>query len=159
MVLAAIPGRKAEAEAAFAGAIDKCQGGAALAYVAAYLQLLGPGYRDKAEQAARDVRARSPHLIPRAPDGWYHDLLAFHAGSLDAEGLLRKAGSSRYNRCEAYFYLGLRALADGDRAAAKAWFERVLGTGQYYFTESVWGRAFLACVDDPAWLPWVPAAK
>jgi tetratricopeptide (TPR) repeat protein len=157
IVLAAIPGRKGDAEKAFADAIRRCKGGILMGYITPYLQLLGPEYRAKSRQAALEIREHSSHLIPNARDRWYHDLLAFHAGLIDTEELLTKVGESRFNQCEGYCYIGLRKLAEGKRADAKVWFMRSIETGLYFYNEYIWCRAFLARIDDPEWLPWVPA--
>jgi tetratricopeptide (TPR) repeat protein len=159
IVLAAIPGRKEDAEKAFISAIRSCKGGTILGYIMAYQQMLGPEYRAKARQAALEIRERSTHLIPIARDRWYHDLLAFHAGLMDAEELLKKAGESRFNQCEGYFYIGLRRLADGKRTEAKACFTRSFETSVFSYGECIMSRAVLARIDDPDWLPWIPVKK
>jgi tetratricopeptide (TPR) repeat protein len=159
IVLAAVPGRREEAEREFREAIHRCQGGIELSYIAADLQLLGPDYRVRARQAALEIRERLSHRIPNARGGWYHELLAFHTGLLDADQLLEKAGELRSNQCEAHYYIGLRKLAEGKRTEAKACFTRSFGTNVYIFPECCWSRAFLARIDDPAWLPWIPAKK
>ncbi len=94
-------------------------------------------------------------MIPNWRSGWYHDVLAFQAGLIGEAELLKKAGESRYNQCEAYFYSGMRKLAQGKRAEAKACFHHSMATG-VFFIEYIWSRAFLARIDDPDWLPWVP---
>jgi hypothetical protein len=43
---------------------------------------------------------------------------------------------------------------NGKRAEAKVCFTRSYETGVFNYSECVWSRAFLACIDDPAWLPW-----
>jgi hypothetical protein len=159
IVLAAMPGRKKDADRAFADAIRCCKGGILLGYITPYLQLLGPEYRAKSRQAALEIREHSSHLIPNARDRWYHDLLAFHAGLINTEELLKKAGESRFNQCEAYCYIGLRKLAETKRAEAKACFIRSIGTGVYFYNEYIWSRAFLARIDDPDWLSWVPVRE
>ncbi len=154
IVLAAIPGRKQEAEKAMTEAIRVCKG-SPLSNFAAYLQLLGPEYAAKARQASLEIRERSAHLIPTSRDRWYHDVLAFHAGLIDAEELLKKAGESRFNQCEAHCYIGLRRLGEGNRAEAMACFRRSVDTGVFSYVEYIWCRAFLAHIDDPDWLPWM----
>jgi hypothetical protein len=157
IALTAIPGRKDEAEKAFIDAIRSCEGGGTgLSWVTAYLQLLGPEYRAKTQQAALEIRQHSSHLIPNAHDRWLHHLLAFHAGLIDDEELLKKAGQSRFNQCEGHCYIGLRKLAEGKRAEAKACFTRCVETGIFSYGEYTWSRAFLAHIDDPDWLPWIP---
>jgi tetratricopeptide (TPR) repeat protein len=128
-------------------------------YIAADLQLLGPDYRMKARQAALEIREKLSHRIPNARSGWYHELLAFHTGLLNADQLLEKAGELRSNQCEAHYYIGLRKLAEGKRTEAKACFKRASETNCYMFPECCWSRAFLARIDDPAWLPWIPMTK
>lgn len=98
-------------------------------------------------------------MIPIVRDRWYHDLLAFHAGLMDAEELLKKAGESRFNQCEGYFYIGLRRLADGKRTEAKACFTRSFETSVFSYGECIMSRAILARIDDPHWLPWIPVKK
>ena len=78
---------------------------------------------------------------------------------MDAEELLKKAGESRFNQCEGYFYIGLRRLADGQRPEAKACFSRAFETGVFSYGECIISRAFLARIDDPDWLPWIPMKK
>jgi serine/threonine protein kinase len=157
LVLAAIPGRRHEAERLMVDAIRACRGGAVLSCGPAYLQLLGPGYDAKTREIAREARARAAHLIPNYRDGWYHDLLAFQCGSMDEATLLKRAGENRCNQCEAHCYIGLRRLAEGNRSGARACFRRVLNTPVFLYDEFIWSRAFLARIDDPAWMPWVPA--
>ncbi len=156
ITLAANPGRRVEAEKVIMDGIRGCKGGGGLSYVAAYLLLLGPEYRSKAEQTALEIRERKSHLIPNARDRWYHELLAFHAGLISAHGLLKKAGESRFNQCEAYFYIGLRKLAEENRPEAKESFTRCFETGVFFYGEYIWSRAFLAHIDDPDWLQWDP---
>jgi lipoprotein NlpI len=69
---------------------------------------------------------------------------------------LQQAGDNHFNQCEAQFYIGLRRLGEGKRQAAKACFKRSLDTGVTVFGEYSWSRAFLARIDDPDWLPWIP---
>jgi tetratricopeptide (TPR) repeat protein len=159
IVLAAMLGRREEAERAFDDAVRGSQSGAALGLAPAFLQLLGPQSREKSRQAARDIRERSGHLIPTWRERWYHHLLDFHADLIDADKLLKKAGESRFSQCEAHFYVGLRQLAEGKRAEAKASFRRSIDTGIFFYIEYIWSRAFLARLDDPDWLPWVPVKK
>jgi serine/threonine protein kinase len=156
VALVAIPGRTKEAEKCMTDGVRSYKGGGVLAYMIGYLHLLGPEYREKTRQVALEIRERSSQLIPNARDRWYHDLLAFHAGLLTAEGLERKAGESRFNQCEAYHYIGLRSLAEGKRAEAKSNFTRSFQTGVFPYTEYTFSRAYLALIDDPTWLPWVP---
>jgi tetratricopeptide (TPR) repeat protein len=151
-------GRKKEAEQAFTEAIRRYKG-IALSFLPAYLQLLGPEYAAKSRQAALDVRSRTSHLIPNVMDRWYHHLLAYNAGLIGEEELLSKAGENRFNLCEAHWFIGIRKLAGGKRGEAKASFRLSVGTGVFFYFESIWSRAFLAHIDDPDWLPWLAAGR
>jgi tetratricopeptide (TPR) repeat protein len=164
IVLAALPEGKAEAETAFRDAINGSKGGDMMScLVAGYLQLLGPEYRAQSRKASREISDQWSGLIPNWRDGWYRHLLAFHAGLIDAKDdakeLLKRAGNSQFNLCEAYFYIGLARLAEGRRAEAKECFRSSLDTGVFTFYEYSWSRAFLARIDDPDWPPWVPPNK
>jgi lipoprotein NlpI len=130
-----------------------------LCFLPAWLQLLGPEYRTKPRQAVLQIREHSAHLTPANRGRWYHDMLAFHAGSISAEELLKKAGESRTSKCEAYFYMGLAGLGEGKRAEAKTCFRRSINTGMFINVEYFWSRAFLARLDDPDWLLWVPVTN
>jgi predicted Zn-dependent protease len=155
IVLATIPGRAAEAERAFADGIQGLmRQGLSLAFRPAYQQMLGPDYRAKTGELFRGIRERSSHLILSWRGDWYHHLLDFHADQIDAAELLTWADVSRFNLCEAHFYIGLRRLAERRRADAKECFTRCYETGMFGYTEYLWSRAFLACIDDPTWLPW-----
>lgn len=70
-----------------------------------------------------------------------------------------KAGENRFSQCEAHFYIGLRRLVEGKRSEAKACFRRTMDTGAFLYEECVWSRAFLARIDDPAWMPWIPVKE
>jgi tetratricopeptide (TPR) repeat protein len=158
VVLAAMPGRKQEAERALTEAIRACKG-FSQCFIASYLQLLGPEYRAKTRQASLEIRERSARGVFPWRGQWYRDLLAFHAGLIDERELLPRAGSSRFNLCEAHFYLGLAKLTEGKRAQAKECFRRSMGTGVFFFYEFLWSRAFLARIDDTDWLPWASLKK
>ena len=158
IVLAAMPGRREEADKAMTEGIRHCKG-LMLSLIAGYLQLLGPEYRAKTRQASLEIRERSAHLIPTWRDRWYHECLAFHAGLIDDTELLKKAGVNRFNLCEAHFFIGLGKLAEGKRAEAKACFRRSMDTGIFYYGEYRWSRALLARIDDPEWPPWTPVKK
>src|SRR5262249_12267302 len=90
---------------------------------------------DKCQKLSKEVRQRRAALIPSCRNGWYHDMLAFQAGELSADDLLKKAGSSRLNLCEAYHYIAHRRLAEGDRAGARGSYQRSYETGVYSYGE------------------------
>jgi tetratricopeptide (TPR) repeat protein len=122
-VLAAIPGRREDAKRVLTDLVRDCLGGTTLSIVAAPMQLLGSEYLSKSKKAAREIRERASDRIPNARNDWYHHLLAFETGEIDDDELLKRAGESHVNQCEAYYVLGLRTLAEGKRQQAKKFFE------------------------------------
>jgi len=55
--------------------------------------------------------------------------------------------------------VGLHRLAERKRAEAKECFMKSADTGVFSFNEFIWSSAFLACIDDPNWLPWAAEKK
>jgi hypothetical protein len=161
VVLATLPQRRTEAEQAFRDgiAMSRQRGALAMTYLCALQQVLGPAYSGPARREALDLHEHFSHLVPNMRNRWFHHLLAYHAGVLDEAELLQKAGDNHFNQCEAQFYIGLRRLGEGKRLSAKACFERSLSTGVALFFECIWSRAFLAHIDDPDWLPWIPVKE
>jgi hypothetical protein len=153
-VVLATLGRTAEAERLLLDILRGPRGGANFGLFTGYLNFLGPGATTDPRRVARDLLEQSPPVVPTWRNGWYRDVLRFNAGQIDAAALAEKAGASRFNQCEGYFYIGLRCLYERDRAGAKQWFTKSVATGVFDFGEYLGSRAFLACIDDPAWLPW-----
>ena len=58
------------------------------------------------------------------------------------------AGSSRFKQCGPASAMGLKALANGDRQAARHEFNECVKTGAYIFFEYAWAKAFRAA-DGP----------
>jgi hypothetical protein len=116
-------------------------------------QLLGR--RSEALAAYRTLRERLSES-PTRP-AWVDRLMEFNCGLLAEDDLLRAAGESRLNRCEAHFFIGLARLAEGDRGGAAAHFRRSVETRVYVFVDHMWSVAFLSRLEsDPNWPRWVP---
>jgi tetratricopeptide (TPR) repeat protein len=158
-VLAAIPERLAEAERILLEMCAKCPNSSALAFVPSDILILGPAYLEKSKDQAREIRKRAATAIPAWRDRWYHHLLDYHADVIDSQELIRRAGDNRFSLCEGQYYIGLRKLAEGKRAEAKACFQRSVDSGVFFFIEYIWSRAFLAHIDNPAWPPWAGEKK
>ncbi len=124
-----------------------------------YLYLLGPTAGTDPRREADDFLKRSPELVADWRDGWYRNVLRYNAGRMTADDLVAKAGASRYNQCEGYFYIGLHKLYERKRAEAKACFAKSVEAGVWPFGEYQWSAVFLSCIDDPNWLPWAVEKK
>jgi hypothetical protein len=158
-VVRAALGQTDQAEQLFLDHLHATREGVKLGLAPIYFQLLGPGAHTSTRQVARDILKQSFHQVPNWRDGWYREVLKFNAGEIEAADLEAKAGASRYNQCEGFYYIGLRKLAERKRAEAKAYFRKSCDTGVVQFSEYTFSRDFLACIDDPAWLPWCSENK
>jgi tetratricopeptide (TPR) repeat protein len=151
-ILAELPDGPARALAAYRDAAKTVKRGKAL-YPQTVLRLLAR--KAEAIRASLELRDHGPRE-PNWRHGWYHRLLDYNCGLLAAEDLLKAAGPSRYNRCEAHFFIGLTLLADGDRAGARDHFQKAVATRVLTYFEYNWSRAFLTRMDnDPKWPRWI----
>jgi tetratricopeptide (TPR) repeat protein len=115
------------------------------------LQFLGRGK----EATAGFVELRQRFRCPWR-NHWYEHLLDFETGKSTVAQLLALAGNSQWNLCEAHFYIALKHLADGDRAAAREHFRQCVATPVVTFVEHRWSRAFLRRMDaDLSWPAWI----
>ena len=156
LVVAESPGGKHQAFNAYRDAAERRPAGRAALYPQLVLRFLGrQADAVKSTWAVRDrVQLMPPWLLE-----WYQHLLDYNCGMITEteENLLRAAGKSRWNQCEANFFIGMTRLADGDRVGAADHFRLSVDTRVYIFFEYVWSRAFLARMEkDPAWPPWIP---
>jgi hypothetical protein len=123
-------------------------------YVPTISQLLGR--RSAAAAAYRSLREK--YTQSQVQPKWVDRLLAFNAGLIPADELLA-AGTSRLNRCEAHFFIGMALLAGGDRDGERAHFRQAVDTHVFVYVDHTWSRAFLARLDaDPSWPRWIPTA-
>ncbi|MFN0053605.1 MAG: protein kinase domain-containing protein, partial [Planctomycetales bacterium] len=119
--------------------------------------LLLAGRRDEALADSRRLRGAEPHL-PRLRRRFYERLLDFNCGQLTEDELLRDAGRSKWDQCEAHFFAGLHRLAAGDRDAARTHFRDAVAMRCWGFMAWDWSLAFLTRMDlDPVWPAWIAA--
>ena len=74
------------------------------------------------------------------PEQWPYPVYRMFLGTISLEDCVRLAGSTdaeavKGNQCEAYFYIAEKLLADGEDEAARAYFEKCLGTQMTQFLE------------------------
>ena len=121
--------------------------------------LLFLGKKDEAAALYRDMAEAGVHT-PLDRTRWYQKACEYFAGMRSADELLVGAGGSQLFLCEGHFFIGLRLLAEGDRAGAHRHFEKSVATRVLHFMEYDWSRAFLARMEnDPIWPPWIPIRK
>jgi tetratricopeptide (TPR) repeat protein len=109
--------------------------------------------------ASRQLREHAK-LLPRDRREWYRTLLDYNCDMLTAEELLSASGPSRFNQCEAHFFIGMTCLGDGQREKAQRHFQASLATRVYQFFDYMMSGAIVGRLKtDPAWPPWVPLKK
>jgi serine/threonine protein kinase len=121
--------------------------------------LLFLGRKEEAAALYRDMAEAGVHS-PLDRTRWYQKACEHFAGMRSAEELLAGAGGSQWFLCEGHFFIGLRLLAEGDRAGARRHFEDSVATRVLHYMEYDWSRAFLARLEnDRTWPPWIPIRK
>jgi len=122
-------------------------------YVPAIFQHLGL----RAEAVAAYKSLGQKFLESNARSEWVIRLLEFGSGQISVDRLMAAAGSTRLNRCEANFFIGMSRLADGDRNGARVHFQNAVNTHVIWYVDHNLSRAFLSRLDaDAKWPPWIP---
>jgi len=117
--------------------------------------LLLLGRRTDAMVASRELR-KHPERLTGLNHEHYLRILDYCGGSISEEEFLRAEAGSRWNQCEAHFYMALDRLSQGDRAGAREHFQKALATGVFEFLEYDWSRLFLKRMEqDPTWPRWI----
>jgi tetratricopeptide (TPR) repeat protein len=115
------------------------------------------GDRPQAVADSRRFQAQAPRRLPRLRLGFYEQLLRFNCEELSADELLQATQHSKWDQCEAHFFIGLTRIAEGNRDAAKAHFQAAVATRCNGFLACDWSAAFLIRLeDDPGWPSWIP---
>lgn len=115
------------------------------------LRLLGR--KVEAINMCRKAREWATPALPWRRE-WYRLLLDYNCGDLNEAELLKAAGASRYNQCEAHFFIGMTKLAENARSAAREHFQASVTTEVFTYFDYDWSGAFLARMEnDPHWPP------
>jgi serine/threonine protein kinase/tetratricopeptide (TPR) repeat protein len=126
-------------------------------HVALPLVLLLLGKPDEARQAFLQVRKEE--ILPWN-DNWWLKLWDYGCGRITADQLLQAAGELRVKLSDAHFLIGMRRLAEGDRAAAQEHFRKCVATRVFASWHWPWVRAFLKRMgEDPHWPLWIEEKK
>ena len=145
-------GDAASARTAYDEVAQRYQTGLTAYFHPCLLLLLGES--EAAISASR--RLQSAGTPPRLRGAFYSRLLAFNAGDLSEFELLDSVRGSRWDRCEALFFVALRQLAQGDRAIARQRFEQCVATRCAGFLSWDWSHAVLQRWEtDPQWPAWI----
>jgi serine/threonine protein kinase/tetratricopeptide (TPR) repeat protein len=121
--------------------------------------LLLLGKRTDAMAASRELR-NHPERFTDLNRERYLRILDYCGGVIPAEELLKAETGSRYNQCEAHFWVALDRLSQGDRAGAREHFQKALATGVFATSEYQWSRLFLKRMEqDPNWPSWIPVQE
>ena len=118
--------------------------------------LLLLGKREEAMAASRELHDHPERLTGLSREHCLR-ILEYCGGRISEEEFLKAEAGSRWNQCEAHFYVALDRLSQGDRAGAREHFQKALATGVFGFGEYQWSRLFLKRMDkDPNWPSWIP---
>ncbi len=102
-------------------------------------------YRDgQAEKADSHILEYSKTL----DDVWIAPVVHFYAGKISEDSLLVTANNNG-QKCEAYYYAGMKHLFDGDTTKAKARFEACIATGISNYFEYEWAEIELDRLNQP----------
>ena len=83
--------------------------------------------RGEKEASAEELR---DYLQKRTGAPWVGKILSFLAGEVSEDQLVEAASSmDTGQRCQAWFYAGMRRLVEGDREGARTWFKKHKGHG------------------------------
>lgn len=133
-----------------------------LAPTAIYAQVIlrFMGRVDEAERECRKLLDK-PQKSDRHRGGWYRKVLEYNAGVMTEAELLRHAEHSRWNRCEAHFFIGMNHLGrpgKEHRDKAVEHFDKAVRTRMYHYFDFDygWSQTFLKKLrDHPEWPKWV----
>lgn len=115
------------------------------------------GRRDDAVADSREIGLRASQL-PRLRHRFYERLLEFNGDRLALDELLKAAGRSKWDQCEARFFAGLHQLSLGRRDQARTHFQHAVDTRCWGFMAWDWSFSFLLQMDrDAAWPRWIAA--
>jgi hypothetical protein len=129
--------------------------GLAALFRPALLLLLGEKPRAVAEN--RQFHSQAANRLPLLRRAFYERLLSFNCGELEADELLKATQHSKWDQCEANFFVGLARLADGNRDEAAKHFRAAIATRCDGFLACDWSAAFLIRLEkDSRWPRWIP---
>lgn len=110
---------------------------------------------EQRQEHCRRILDQKP--LPSFRHAWYQKLAQFVCGEISEEQFLDAAAGSRKSLCEAHYYVGASAVAEGDRAKARRHFEAGVHTGVYSYFEYYLSKTLAAHLtrkpDWPAWRP------
>ena len=128
--------------------------GLAALFRPALLLLLGDKQQAVAEN--RQFHSQGAKRLPRLRHAFYERLLKFNCGELEAAELLQATKHSKWDQCEANFFVGLAQLAEGNRDDAAEHFRAAVATRCDGFLACDWSAAFLIRLEnDPKWPRWI----
>ncbi len=119
--------------------------------------LLLLGRRSEAMDASAKLRKQPERLTGLSREHFLR-ILDYCRGGLPEEEFLQAETGSRWNQCEAHFYVALDRLAQEDRAGAHEHLQKAIATGVFGSMEYQWSRLFLKRMEqDPNWPSWIGA--
>ncbi|MSU62340.1 MAG: hypothetical protein EXS31_08080 [Pedosphaera sp.] len=82
------------------------------------------------------------------------------SGEISDEELTQLAKNSRPDQLSTFASIAWRRLGEGDRAKARAYFQKATAFTMFGFSGYDFSRAILKRMEkDPTWPPWIPVKK
>ncbi|MCK9283566.1 MAG: DUF3857 domain-containing protein [Rhodocyclaceae bacterium] len=104
-----------------------------------------------AQRDGGDPKAALQSFRPRLSEAWPAEGVALMVDEISADKLIESATAEdkekRMRLCEAYFYLGQKALLAGDRSQARRWFAQSADTGVTMYLEHIFSQLELKRLD------------
>jgi tetratricopeptide (TPR) repeat protein/tRNA A-37 threonylcarbamoyl transferase component Bud32 len=109
------------------------------------------------------IKPMNPEQVANRQQGWYKHLLAYSLDQINEELLLQKV-NSKPAECEAHFFIAMRRLGEGDRAAARDHFAKSAATHVLLYNDYMWSQAFLGQIvkaekNQENWPAWIKLKK
>ena len=114
------------------------------------------GKRVEAMDASEELHGHREQLMGLNREH-YLRIIDYCREALPEEELLKAEIGSRWNQCEAHFYVALGRLSQGDRIGAREHFQKAFATRVLHFGEYQLSELFLKRTEqEPNWPPWIP---
>ena len=114
------------------------------------------GQTERAMAACRQVRQSTP-----APSRFWRPFtehwVRYVCGETSDEDLIQLAKDSRVDQASAFHIVAIRRLGEGERAKARACFQKATAMALFGLADHDFSWIFLKRMElDPTWPPWIP---
>jgi hypothetical protein len=113
------------------------------------------GKKEEAVKASKELQ-KQPDLFYTLRRDAILRCVAYNAGQLTEDKLVKAAEASKWDQCLAHYYIGMMKLAQGDREGARVHFDKVVKTRAFIWDAYDLSWVFQARLkNDLTWPPWI----